>query len=63
MIHCQHALPDPRGGGVSSRAVAGDHDHVMPVTGEAQRDPSTDAAGGAGDDGDLLLGVIHLNST
>jgi hypothetical protein len=39
---------------------------VMSGTGEAQRDPSTDAAGGAGDDGDdgdLWLGVTHVNST
>ncbi|MFM0114717.1 hypothetical protein [Paraburkholderia nemoris] len=36
---------------------------VMSGTGEAQRDPSTDAAGGAGDDGDLWLGVIHVNLT
>ena len=59
----RYAQPDPRGGGVPARGVAGDHDHVMPGTGEPQRDPATDTAGGAGDDGDLLLAFIHVDLT
>jgi len=59
----RYAQPDPRGGGVPARGVAGDHDHVMPGTGEPQRDPAADAAGGAGHDGDLLLAFIHAGLT